>query len=75
MVFPSVYLLICVCFCFKQLNLNNVMSSFFEDLTNLVAENPAGRVLAVTLLILVLSAVIAVGLVFLALKLIFPRIA
>ena len=51
------------------------MSSFFEDLTNLVAENPAGRVLAVTLLILVLSAVIAVGLVFLALKLIFPRIA
>jgi hypothetical protein len=51
------------------------MSSFFEDLTNLVAENPASRVLAVTLLILVLSAAVAVGLVFLALKLIFPRIA
>jgi hypothetical protein len=51
------------------------MSSFFEDLTDLVVENPAGRVLAVTLLILVLSAAVAIGLVFLALKLIFPRIA
>jgi hypothetical protein len=51
------------------------MSSFFEDLTNLVAENPVGRVLAVTFLILVGSAAVALGLVFLALKLIFPRIA
>jgi len=51
------------------------MSSFFEDLNDLVAENPAGRVLAITFLILVLSAAVAVGLVFLALKFIFPRIA
>jgi len=51
------------------------MSSFFEDLNDVVSENPAGRVLAVTLLILLLSAAVAAGLVFLALKLIFPRIA
>jgi len=51
------------------------MSSFFEDLNDLVAENPAGRVLAVTFLILVLSAVVAVSLVFLALKLIYQHIS
>jgi hypothetical protein len=51
------------------------MSSFFEDLNDVVAENPVGRVLAITLLILVGSAAVALGLVFLALKLIFPRIA
>jgi hypothetical protein len=51
------------------------MSSFFEDLNDLVAETPAGRVLAVTLLILVGSTAVALGLAFLALKLIFPRIA
>jgi hypothetical protein len=51
------------------------MSSFFEDLNDLVAENPAGRVLAITLLILVLSAVVAAGLVFLALKFIYLRIS
>jgi hypothetical protein len=51
------------------------MSSFFEDLNDLVAENPAGRVLAITFLILVLSAVVAVSLVFLALKLIYQHIS
>jgi hypothetical protein len=51
------------------------MSSFFEDLNDLVAENPAGRVLAVTFLILVLSAAVAVGLVFLVLKFIYQHIS
>jgi len=51
------------------------MSSFFEDLNDLVAENPAGRVLVITFLILVLSAVVAVSLVFLALKLIYQHIS
>jgi hypothetical protein len=51
------------------------MSSFFEDLNDLVAENPAGRVLAITFLILVLSAAVAVGLVFLVLKLIYQHIS
>jgi hypothetical protein len=51
------------------------MSSFFEDLTDLMTENPAGRVLAVTLLILLLSAAVAAGLVYLILRFIFPRIA
>lgn len=50
------------------------MSSFFEDLNDLVTENPVGRVLAITLLILVLSAIVAMGLVFLLLKLIYRHI-
>jgi hypothetical protein len=37
------------------------MSSIFEDLNDLVAENPAGRVLAITLLVLVFSGAIALG--------------
>ena len=51
------------------------MSTFFEDLNDLVTDNPAGQVLAITLLILVLSALVAAGLVVLILQLIFPRIA
>ena len=51
------------------------MSSFFEDLNDLVTENPVGRVLAVTVLILVLSALIAMGLVFLLLKFIYRHIS
>jgi hypothetical protein len=50
------------------------MSSIFEELNDLIAENPAGRVLAITLLIFVLSALIAAGLVLLILRFIFPRI-
>ena len=50
------------------------MSSFFEDLNDLVTQNPVGRVLAITLLILIGSAVIAMALVFLALKLIYRHI-
>jgi hypothetical protein len=38
-------------------------------------ENPAGRVLAITFLILMLSAAVAVGLVFLALKFIYQHIS
>jgi hypothetical protein len=37
------------------------MSSFFEDLNDLVAETPAGRVLAVTLAILFVSGAAALG--------------
>ena len=37
------------------------MSSFFEDLNDLVAQNPAGRVLAVTLAILFVSGAVALG--------------
>jgi hypothetical protein len=37
------------------------MSSFFEDLNDLVAENPAGRVLAVALAILFVSGAVALG--------------
>ena len=37
------------------------MSSFFEDLNDLVAETPVGRVLAVTLAILFVSGAIALG--------------
>jgi len=37
------------------------MSSIFEDLNDLVTDNPAGKVLGVTLLILVLSGAIALG--------------
>jgi hypothetical protein len=51
------------------------MSNFFEDLTELITENPVGRVLAFTWLILLASAAIAVGLVVLILKFIFPRIS
>jgi len=50
------------------------MSSFFEDLNDLISENPVGRVLAITLLIFVLSAAIAFGLVFLTLRLIYRHI-
>ena len=50
------------------------MSSFFEDLNDLVTENTVARVLAITLLILILSAAIAMGLVFLLLKLIYRHI-
>ncbi len=51
------------------------MSSFFEDLTDLITENSVGRVLAITLLIFVSSALVAAGLVYLILRFIFPRIA
>jgi len=37
------------------------MSSFFEELNDLVAETPAGRVLAVTLAILFVSGAVALG--------------
>ena len=37
------------------------MSSFFEDLNDLVTETPAGKVLGVVLLILFFSAAIALG--------------
>lgn len=37
------------------------MSSIFEDLNDLVTDNPAGKVLGVTLLILVFAGVIALG--------------
>jgi hypothetical protein len=49
--------------------------SFFEELNDLVTENPAGRVLVWTLLILLVSAAVAVGIVFLMLKFIFRHIA
>jgi len=51
------------------------MSSFFEDLNDLVIRNPAGRVLAITILILLLSAAIAAGIVVLILKFIYRHIA
>jgi hypothetical protein len=51
------------------------MSSIFEDLNNLIVDNPVGKVLGITLLILVLSAAIAGGLVFLLLKFIFRHTA
>jgi hypothetical protein len=51
------------------------MSSFFEDLNDIVAETSAGKVLGVTLLIFLLSAAVAAGLVYLILRFIFPRIA
>jgi hypothetical protein len=51
------------------------MSSIFEDLNNLITENPIGKVLGIVWLILVLSAVIAGGLVFLLLKFIFRHTA
>jgi hypothetical protein len=51
------------------------MSSVFEDLNDLISENTAGRVLAITVLILLLSAAIAAGIVVCILKFIFPRIA
>jgi hypothetical protein len=37
------------------------MSSIFEDLNDLVTDNPAGKVLGVTLLILVFAGAIALG--------------
>jgi len=37
------------------------MSSIFEELNDLIAENPMGKVLGVTLLILVLSGAVALG--------------
>ena len=37
------------------------MSSFFEDLIDLVAETPAGKVLAITLAILFVSGAVALG--------------
>ena len=51
------------------------MSNIFEDLNNLIVENPVWKVLGITFLILILSAVIAIGLVFLALKIIYQHIA
>jgi hypothetical protein len=51
------------------------MSSFFEDLNDLITENPVGRVLAYTVLILLLSAAIAAGLVVLILKFIYRHIS
>jgi ABC-type Na+ efflux pump permease subunit len=38
------------------------MSSIFEELNDLIAENSVGKVLGITLLILVLSGAIALGL-------------
>jgi hypothetical protein len=37
------------------------MSSFFEDLNDIVAETPVGKVLGVTLLILVFAGAVALG--------------
>jgi hypothetical protein len=37
------------------------MSSIFEELNDLITENPAGKVLGITLLIFVFSAAIALG--------------
>ena len=37
------------------------MSSFFEDLNDLVAETPAGKVLAITLAILFVSGAVVLG--------------
>ena len=51
------------------------MSNFFEDLTELITENPVSRVLAFAWLIFLVATVIAAVLVVLILKLIFPRIA
>jgi len=51
------------------------MSSFFEDLNDLVTENTIARVLTMTILILLLSAAIAGGIVFLILKFIYRHIA
>jgi len=51
------------------------MSSFFEDLNDLVTENTVARVLAWTLLIFLLSAAVAAGLVVLLLKFIFRHTA
>ena len=51
------------------------MSSFFEDLNDLITENSTGRVLAFALLILIGSAVLAMLLVFGVLKLIYRHIA
>jgi|APCry1669188910_1035180.scaffolds.fasta_scaffold1330789_1 hypothetical protein len=51
------------------------MSNFFEDLTNLVTDNTVTRVLVWTLLILLLSAAVAAGLVVLLLKFIFRHTA
>jgi hypothetical protein len=49
--------------------------SFFEELNNLVTENTVARVLVWTLLILLLSAAVAAGLVVLLLKFIFRHTA
>ena len=49
--------------------------SFFEDLNDLVIENPVGRVLLYTALILLLSAAVAAGIVFLILKFIYRHTA
>jgi hypothetical protein len=37
------------------------MSSIFEDLNDLVTENPAGKVLGIALLILVFAGAVALG--------------
>jgi hypothetical protein len=50
-----------MCFCFYNVVLNIAMSSIFEELNDLVTDNPVGKVLGVTLLILVLSGAIALG--------------
>ena len=47
--------------------------SFFEELNDLVTDNPVGRVLLYTMLILLFSAAVAAGLVALILKFIFPH--
>jgi hypothetical protein len=47
------------------------MSTIFEDLNNLITDNPAGKVLAITVAILLFSTVVAAGLVLLILKFIF----
>ena len=51
------------------------MSSFFEDLNELIARNSAARVLAITLLILIGCGVVAMALVFGILKLIYRHIS
>lgn len=51
------------------------MSSFFEDLNDLVTENPASRVLAYTFLILIGSALLAAAIVYLILQFIYRHIS
>jgi hypothetical protein len=50
-----------MCFCFYNVILNITMSSIFEELNDLITENPVGKVLGITLLVLVFSGAIALG--------------
>ena len=51
------------------------MSNFFEDLNDLISSNTAARVLAITVLIFLLSAAIAAGIVVLILRFIYRHIS